>query len=144
MREPYLVDKVCRSCDCMLLRVVDIVECMEHVLDHPVIAVQGKGALEHDCRAVHHPGFHTVGLPSPEIDIRCYQFSSTQRATGTGPALHFHMIAGIAGAQVVDHRTAGRGLLNAPEQVHEHALSRPAPANDADDLAFGNLKGNVV
>jgi hypothetical protein len=45
---------------------------------------------------------------------------------------------------MVDHPAAGWGLLDAPEQVHEHTLARAAPADNPDDLPFRDLKGNIV
>ena len=84
VREPHLVDQVGSPVNCLLLRVIDIVECMEDVLDHAVIPVQGERALEHDCRPVHHPGLQSVDPFIPEIHIHCYQFPGAQGTAVTG------------------------------------------------------------
>jgi len=45
---------------------------------------------------------------------------------------------------VVHNGSPGRRLLNAPEQVHEHALAGTAPPYDAHDLAFRDLELDIV
>ena len=57
--EPDLVDQVCRTVDRFVSGIIDIVESMKDILDHPVVAVQGKCTLEHNCRPSHQPGAST-------------------------------------------------------------------------------------
>ena len=126
--EFYLVDEVGSPVDCMLLRVADIIERVEHVLDHPVIAIERERALEHDRGPVHDPGLHAVGLLVPEIDIHRHEIAPALGTFPAGPALHIHEGAAVTGSHVVDDRAFGRRLFNATEEVHEHALPGAAPA----------------
>ena len=41
-------------------------------IDHPVIAIQGEGPLEHDCGTLHQAPAEGFILSSPEVNIhRC-------------------------------------------------------------------------
>jgi len=45
---------------------------------------------------------------------------------------------------MVYYLPACRGLLHAPNEMHEHGLPRAAPSYNSQDLPFGNLKRNVL
>jgi hypothetical protein len=117
---------------------------MEHVLNHPVIAIKSERALEHDCGAAHHAGLHPVVLFVPEIDIGSDKVSAAPGTRVTRTAHNFDIIAGVAGGDMVDNRSRCRRLFDAPQHMHEHALSRPAPANDTDDFPFRDFKRNII
>ena len=67
--EFHLVDQVGGPVDRLFLWVPDIIERVQHVLDHPVVTIEGKRALEHDRGPVHDPGLHPVCFLAPEVDI---------------------------------------------------------------------------
>ena len=113
---------------------------MEHVLDNPVIAIEGKRALEHDRGPVHDPGLHAVRLCIPEIDIHSHELAPAFRTFFTGPALDIHERAAVTGCHVVDNGAFGWWLFNATEEVHEHALPGPASPDNTDDLSFRDLE----
>src|SRR4030042_5097914 len=87
----YLVDEIRSPVDSMFLRVIDVIKCVKHILDHPVIPIEGEGALEHDRSPVHHPGLHPVAFLIPEIVVHCNEISSTFRAFCSCPALYIHV-----------------------------------------------------
>ena len=45
---------------------------------------------------------------------------------------------------MVDNRSLGWRLFNPPEQVHQDTLTGPAPADDTDNLAFRDLKRDLI
>ena len=128
----------------MFLGVTDVIKRVENILDHPVITVEGERTLEHDRRPVHDTGLQSVTLLIPEIDI-----TGDEIATALG---HFPparlctsmILTGVTGGHMVDDRSFGRWLFNPPEQVHEHALSCPAPADDTHNLPFRDLERHLV
>jgi hypothetical protein len=45
---------------------------------------------------------------------------------------------------MVYYLPACRGLFHTPDEVHEHRLTCATPANNSQDLPFGNLKRNIL
>ncbi len=71
VRKSYLIDKVSCTVYGLLLRVIDVIERMKYIFNDPVIAIQCKGSLEHDCGTPHHPAFQLLIFFIPEIYIEC-------------------------------------------------------------------------
>ena len=103
--EFYLIYQIGGPSDRQLLRVPDIVKRVQYVLDHPIVAIKGECALEHDRGPVHNPGLHPVTFLVPEIDVHRDKFAATLRATAASPALDIHEGAVVAGGHMVDDRT---------------------------------------
>jgi hypothetical protein len=144
VREFHLVDEVGSPVDRMFLRIADIIERMEYVLDHPVVTVECKRALEHNRGPVHDPGLHAVGLRIPEIDIDRNKLATALGTFLTRPALHIHERAAVTCGHVVDNGACGRWLFDAPQEVHEHALPGTAPPDNPHDLAFRDIERYMV
>ena len=67
--EPDLIDEIRCPVDRLFHRVFDVIQCMQDVLDDPVVPVQGKRALEHDRSPPHQPARQQIVALVPEIDI---------------------------------------------------------------------------
>ncbi len=72
-----LVDEISRTVDGVFLGIIDIVEGVENILDYPIVTVEGKRPLEHDCSPVHYPGLRPVSLLVPEININGHEIAAT-------------------------------------------------------------------
>src|SRR5208283_1846095 len=95
--EPDLVDKVGCTVDGLLLRVIDVIECMKDILDYAVVSVEGKGPLEHDRGPPHHPPLQRLVRLVPEIHIECRKYGAAMRAGLPGRAGNVHVVAGGTG-----------------------------------------------
>jgi hypothetical protein len=138
--EFHLVDQVSSTVNGMLLRVPDVIERMEHILNNPVVPIEGKRALEHNRSPVHDPGLHAVALLIPEIDINSHEFAAARGTFFTSPALNVHEGAAIAGCHVVDDGPFSRVLFNATEKVHQHTFPGAAPPDNPNNLPFRDLE----
>src|SRR5665647_564248 len=66
------------------------------------------------------------------------------RAGFTRGTPYIHVIASVTRCYMVYYLPACRGLFHAPYDVHKHCLTCATPANNSQDLPFGNLKRNVL
>jgi hypothetical protein len=144
VREPHLVDEVGCTVDGLFGGIFDIVESVKDILDDPVVTVQGKGALEHDGRPAHQAAPERFVTLVPEIDILCGHGTAAMRAWLPGCAPDIEVRTPAADGGVVDDPAARRRLFHTPHEVHENRLSCAAPANNSQDLAFGNLKRDIL
>ena len=123
--ESDLIDEICCPVDLFILRILDIIKCMEDVFDDPVISVQGERALEHDCSPPHQPALQSSSSFSLQRSISWLKHAAAMRAGFSRGTADIHKIAAVACSNMVYDPAACRGLLNPSHEVHQHGLSGP-------------------
>src|SRR5512136_2144389 len=117
---------------------------MEHIFNYPVITVQSKCALEHDCGTPHQPAFQCIIPLTPEIYIKGRESPPAMRAGFPDGTPDIHVVTSVTRCYMVYYLPASRGLFYPPNEMHEHGLACATPSNNSQDLPFGNLKRNIL
>jgi len=105
VRKPYLVEEIRGPVDRFLLGIFNIIKGMKHILDNPVIPVEGKRPLEHDGGMGHEPAPHIIGRFIPEVNVGLSQIRPTLRTCSPGHAPHTKVRAVITHRDMVDDAT---------------------------------------
>ena len=138
-----LVDEISGTVDGVFLGIIDVIKCMR-TFSYPIITVEGKRPLEHDCGPVHYAGLLPISLLVPEIDINSTEIAATLGTFFASAALNVHERTAIAGSHVIDDGAFRRRLFDTPQKVHEHAFTGFAPPDDADRSPLPGISNDTL
>ena len=118
MSHPDPSQEFCGTVHGLLGRIPDIIECMQNILDNPVVAIQGKGPLEHD-RSFRITGFFLPRAPGSRDRYQRGGAPAARWAVFSGRTPWFQGTAIVTSTHMIDNGARCGWNIYPPHEVHE-------------------------